>query len=287
MPTNVKPPRSSTVSILPANNRLSLDIGFLISEPAGQYHAKAKDYFSSHQLAEFRKCPMGYRKRQLGQVPDEDRPAYQIGRALHTRVLEGRDKFEAEYAVGGPINPKTGEMFGANTKAYAEWAAAQGKAVLTIAQFDLVENMADGVRANGMAVDLLSEGIPEGVVRCEYRDMPCQIRMDWFDPHRGVVDLKTCDDLTWFEADARRYGYVYQMAFYRAVLAQVIGIAMPVYLIAIEKRQPFRCGVWKITDDTLAQAQKENEAAIERLKRCIATDTWPTGYEEVRVFDAI
>ncbi len=42
----------------------------------------------------------------------------------------------------------------------------------------------------------------------------------------------------------------------------------------------------KFKDDP-DQAQKENEAAIERLKRCIATDTWPTGYEEVRVFDAI
>ena len=106
-------------------------------------------------------------------------------------------------------------------------------------------------------------------------------------PHRGIVDFKTCDDLTWFEADARRYGYAHQLAFYRAVLAQVIGIVMPAYIIAVEKKEPFRAGVWRISEDTLAQAQKENEAAIERMKRCIATDTWPTGYEECRVFDAI
>jgi len=259
----------------------------VIQEPWEEYHAKANEHLSSHQLGDFRKCPALYRKKKLGLVPDEDRPAYQIGRGLHTLVLEGRDRFEAEYAVGGPINPKTGEMFGPATKAYAEWAAAQGRAVLTIQQFDLIENMADGVRANGMAVDLLSEGIPEGVVRCDYHDMPSQIRMDWFDPHRGIADLKTCDDLTWFEADARRYGYTHQLAFYRAVLQQVIGVAMPAFLLGVEKKQPHRCGVWKLSDDTLAQAQKENEAAIERLKRCIATDTWPTGYEEVRVFDAI
>jgi hypothetical protein len=275
------------VSTLPTNNPTGPDVSFIIHESAEVYHAKAREHLSSHQLGDFRKCPALFRKKKLGLVPDEDRPAYQIGRGLHTLALEGRAKFESEYAVGGPINPKTGEMFGPTTKAYAEWAAAQGKAVLTIQQFDLIENMADGVRANGMAIDLLSEGIPEGVVRCDYRDVPSQIRLDWFESHRGIVDLKTCDDLTWFESDARRYGYVYQMAFYRAVLAQVIGIMMPVYLIGIEKREPFRCGVWKITDDTVAQAQKENEAAIERLKRCIATDTWPTGYEEVRVFDAI
>jgi hypothetical protein len=263
------------------------DLAFILREPFDVYQAESKNHLSSHQLGDFRKCPALYRKKKLGPVPDEDRPAYIIGRALHTLVLEGRDKFEAEYAVGGPINPKTGEMYGPTTKAYAEWAAAQGKAVLTIQQFDLVENMADGVQANGMAVDLLSEGIAEGVVRCEYRGMPCQTRMDFFDPHRGILDLKTCDDLTWFEADARRYGYVHQLAFYRAVLAEVIGIVMPAYLIGVEKKQPYRAGVWQVDRDTLAQAQRENEAAIERLKRCIATDTWPTGYEEVRVFDAI
>ena len=95
--------------------------------------------------------------------------------------------------------------------------------------------------------------------------MPCQIRMDWFDPHQGIVDLKTCDDLTWFEADARRFGYVHQLAFYQAVLAQVVGIFMPVHLIAVEKKEPFRCGVWKVAPDALVQAQRENREAIDRL----------------------
>ena len=259
----------------------------IIRESFAEYQARSKKFLSSHQLGDFRRCPALYRKKKLGQVDDEDRPAFLIGRALHTLVLEGRDVFEKEYAVGGPINPKTGEMFGPTTKAFAEWAEAQGRPVLTLQQFDLVENMADGVRANGMAIDLLSDGIPEGVVRAEYCGVPCQIRMDWLDPHRFVVDLKTCDDLGYFEADARRYGYVHQLTFYRAVLRRVIGLVMPAFFIAIEKKEPFRCGVWRIHEDALAHAQRENEAAIERLKRCIATDTWPNGYEEVRLFDAI
>lgn len=259
----------------------------LIREPMEEYQAKAKENLTSHLLGDFRRCPLLYHKKKLGLVPDDDRPAYLVGRALHTLVLEGRGKFETEYAVGGPINPKTGEIFGATTKAYAEWAAAQGRDVLTVAQFDLVENMAEGVWAHPEAMDLLSAGIPEGVVRAEYCGIPCQIRLDWFDPHRGIVDLKTCDDLTWFEADAKRYGYAYQMAFYRAVLAKVVAVLMPVFLIAVEKKEPFRCGVWKLNDDVLAQARKENEAAIGRLKWYGATEIWPSGYEECRVFDSI
>jgi hypothetical protein len=72
---------------------------------------------SSHQLGDFRKRPALYCKKKLELVPDEDRPAYQIGRALHTLVLEGGDKFEAEYALGGPLDPKADEKFSPATKA--------------------------------------------------------------------------------------------------------------------------------------------------------------------------
>lgn len=259
----------------------------LTREPFAVYQANASKYLTSHQLADFRRCPLLYRKKKLGLIEDEDRPAFLVGRALHTLVLEGRECFEAEYTVGGPINPKTGELYGANTKAFTEWAAQQGKPVLTVQQHDLVERMAEGVRQHGLARDLLSQGIAEGVVRAEYCQMPCQIRMDWFDPHQGIVDLKTCDDLDWFETDARRYGYLHQVAFYQAVLAKVADSFVPVHFIAIEKKEPYRCGVWYVHENVLLQARKDNQTTIARLQDCMVDDYWPTGYEEFRTFDYI
>lgn len=254
-------------------------------EPADVYHAKSKEYLSSHQLNDFRKCPLLYHRKKHGQIADEDRPAYLVGRAAHTLILEGLDRFEAEYVVGGPLNPKTGEPYGTGTKAWTEWAESQRRTVLTEPQFETVARMNQAVRTHAVAMGLLADGEPEGVVRADYCGMPCQIRMDWFDPHQGIVDLKTCDDLTWFEADARRFGYVHQLAFYQAVLAQVVGIFMPVHLIAVEKKEPFRCGVWKVAPDALVQAQRENREAIDRLRACLADERWPTGYEELRLFD--
>jgi len=99
------------------------------------------------------------------------------------------------------------------------------------------------------------------------------------------VDLKTCDDLTYFEADARRYGYAYQVAFYRSVLAEVIKQSVPVHFIAVEKREPFRCGVWRVTEDALDQCARENADAVGRLKECRRLGVWPTGYEGIRVLD--
>jgi len=114
----------------PVSSTGQRDMAFLIRESAEEYHARSKEFLTGHQLADFRRCPALYRKRKLGPVGDEDRPAHLIDRALRTLVLKGRDQFEAEYAVGGPINPQTGEMFGPTTREFAEWAEVQGKAAL-------------------------------------------------------------------------------------------------------------------------------------------------------------
>ena len=272
---------------LNTNDGLNIDLSILDAEPAEAYHAKEGRYLSSHQLLDFIKCPWLHRKKALGLVKPTESMAYLVGRAAHARILEGRDVYEAQFALGGPVNPRTGKPFGTGTKAFAEWAEAQGKPVLSHEQVDHIEQMAAGVAMNDQAVELLLYGRSEGVVRAGYCGMPCQIRIDWLHPHRGIVDFKTCDDLTWFEADARRYSYHRQMAFYRAVLGQVLdGRLVPVHLVAVEKKEPFRCGVWRISDDTLAIAQRENEAAIRRLLDCHARDHWPTGYEDIRILDA-
>jgi len=259
-------------------------------ESADSYHAAAKDYLSSHRLADFRRCPLLYHWKQTGLAKDEDRPAYQIGRAAHSLILEGRERFLSEYAIGGPINERTGQPFGATTKAFAEWAAAQGRPVLTGEQATLIEQMCTGVHSHEWARQLLAKGMAEAVVRAEWHGVPCQIRLDFASqmPGAAIVDLKTTDSLDWFEADARRYSYPHQLAFYRSILAaaaQTDPRQLPVHLIAVEKQIPFRCGVWRMGEDVLAQAQKENEEAVKRLRQCRESGFWPTGYEDTRAFD--
>ena len=78
-------------------------------------------------MADFCRSPLLYHRKQIGLIADEDRPAYLLGRAAHTLILEGRPRFDEQYAVGGPVNPKTGNVYGSNTKAFAHWAKAQGK----------------------------------------------------------------------------------------------------------------------------------------------------------------
>lgn len=266
------------------------ETNFILDIPAEEYHAESRNgrYLSSHMLGDFRKCPALYQKKLAGQIEESESTAFAIGRAAHKLILEGRSAFDDEYLVAdGPVNPKTGEVFGRATKAYGEWLASQDKAVVSGKDFGFILKLQIAVWLHPVAAELLTSGIAEGAVRSNYCGEPRQIRMDFYSPKFGIVDLKTCDELNWFEADFRRYGYAYQLAFYRAVLRERLGRNVPIHVIAVEKKEPFRCGVWKISEEALEFAEMENRAAIGRLQECRRTANWPTGYEEVRIIDNI
>jgi len=264
-----------------------LDLHFLIREPAEVYHAKADRHLSSHWLDEFRRCPLLYHRKRQGLIARRESTAFLVGRAAHVLILEGRERYEAEFAVGGPINPKTEKPFGPTTKAFAEWADRIGKPVLSDDQAAVIEQMNASILGHIFARELLADGAAEGVVRRHYAGHSCQVRLDWINPiaGRGIVDLKTTDDLDSFELSIRAYGYVHQLAFYRALVAEATERVLPVHIIAVEKREPYRCGVWVISPKALDKAQRENEQAMAELSDCQRRDLWPTGYESLRQFD--
>ena len=244
----------------------------LLTLPADEYHAASRrgHFMSSHLLAHFRESPALYHKEVSGEVPDAESPALALGRAYpsshrssgraaryqtircaplasasHCLILEGRQAFADEYLVAdGPVNARTGEAYGRSTKAYAEWLASQDRDVLSGRDYGFLLKLQTGVWQHAFASDLLSEGVAEGVIRTHYCDVPCQVRLDWLSARHGLVDLKTCDSLRYFENDCRRYGYIHQLAFYRAVIRQESGETVPVHIIAVEKNEPFAAGVW-------------------------------------------
>ena len=261
-----------------------------LSIPADEYHAASRSgqYMSSHLLADFRESPELYRRKTNGEIAESESPALALGRAAHCLILEGHAAFDEQYLVAdGPVNPKTGEPYGKATKAYAEWIAAQTREIVSPRDFGFIVKLQKSVWLHDAASALLDSGVSEATVRAEYCHVPCQIRMDWFSPEHGIVDLKTCDSLKWFEGDCKRFGYIYQMAFYRAVLREATGENVPVHLVAVEKNEPFSTGVWELPGDVLDQAEKVNEAALARYRKCLQTGEWPTGYEEVRVITSL
>lgn len=260
---------------------------YMLDIPEEEYHNAARngEYLSSHLLGDFRSCPLTYHKKLCGEIQDSETPSLLLGRAAHKLILEGSVAFLDAFEISdGPINPKTGEPFGKATKAHQEWLETRTKPVINGKDYALITKMENAVRNHSQASHLLSNGNAEATIRATYGDTPCQIRMDFFNPTCGIVDLKTCDDLSSFERAFRSLGYGYQLAFYREVLGKVTGARHPAYIIAVEKKEPFRVGVWRLSDELLEQAARVNEAAIRRLLNCKETNSWPTLFEEIRTF---
>ena len=219
----------------------------ILDIPADEYHQDARDgrFLSSHLLADFISCPELYHRKLTGRIREADSPAYAIGRATHCLILEGPGAFAARYLVSnGPVNPRTGSPYGRQTAAFREWVEAQDKEIIDEEDYGFICKLQASVSRHAGAAVLLGEGLAEGTVRAQYCGMPCQIRMDWFSPSSGIVDLKTCSDLRFFEHDFVALGYTRQMAFYQAVLKAATGEDAPVHVIAVEKKEPYRCGVW-------------------------------------------
>lgn len=268
---------------------------YLLDIPADEYHAATKEnkYTTSHRLNLFRKCPALYRKHITGEIVDGDTAAFQTGRAAHCLVIEGAEKFGAEYIVAdGPENPRTGKPYGRETLKFREWAEAQEKPVIGTEEYALMQKFSDAVHAHPVAADILSAGFAEGTIRTVWAGEPVQARLDWFDPARGIIaDLKTCADVDRFGFDIRDFGYVTQLAFYKRVLelAGYDGPAIRAYLIAVEKKEPYRVAVVELYAMTLEDGNTSeiskfgvgNDLVLRELIDCRAHDTWPTRYEKV------
>jgi hypothetical protein len=84
--------------------------------------------------------------------------------------------------------------------------------------------------------------------------------------------------------------YGVQFAFYQQILVsatideyELEAVIPPKFFaIAIEKKEPFRCGVFEVPDRVLAHYNAKIFSAIESLKQCQSAGEYPTLYESIR-----
>jgi len=260
---------------------------YTITESAKEYHGHA-ECLSSHKLRDFRHSPLYfYRKHVLGVVPDETSRTMEFGTAFHALVLEPKEFFNRYLIADGPINPKTGDPYGATSQKYQEWRAEQSKDIISTNEYQLLCVMGDAVDAHKGAYSLLQGAQTEVTLRGQISDtITAQARIDAYQNKDGIItDLKTTSDIDGFERDVARYGYLYQVAFYRMMARKFDPTAsetIQCYWIVAEKFEPFRVGVWRIADASLDAATHANTIQIEMLESCYRTEHWPSGYEKIR-----
>lgn len=257
--------------------------------PEKEYHqaSLAGHFLSSGMLKEFRRCPAHYRALVLGTARKRESDAFRLGRAVHKLLLEGERAFRAAFTVGGPINERTGRSFGPGTKAFDEWLAKNGldkRSTLTRAEESATRRIVASARGHREVTKLFEEGWPELSARAEMEGVPCQIRLDWLRPDLIAVDVKTVEDISRFEGDARRFGYLHQFAFYFDGVRSVAGDEPEMTAVILEKKPPHRAGVWRFSRETLEPYVMQNRRSLAAVRRCRETGRWPTGYETPRNF---
>jgi len=225
---------------------------------------------------------------------EEPSSEQELGTALHKLALEGREAFEACYELG-PVNAKTGKTYGKTTLVWEEAQRAYegSKKWLESKELETIEAVNSALNSHQTAKRLLTaKGEVEYHAEADYMGLACHGYIDkWIGGQKIIVDLKTCGDLDSFESWMRRYEYAHQMAFYRALMAQKLKcseLEIKCFLIGAETGKiAYRVGVWRIGELVLAEAAEENKEALVRLKRCMETGVYKTGYEELRLFDWI
>lgn len=260
------------------------------------YDKARSQYMGSHMLELFRFSPRQCQWKMQGLIPSSTKSYYEFGKALHCFVLEGASAFHERYIIAeGPVNPKTGSPYGRETKAYDAWfqeITADGRQVVSGLDYTQIQMMAESLQES-CSRDLLHCGHPEVTIRGQMHGVSCQSRLDFVDFDQAIlVDLKTTESLGRFEKDFWRFGYDRQLAFYRGMIDGLcLGRPFSVFVIAIEKSEPYRSHSWQITEATLAAADEQNKQNLLQFRQLVNqvgwSKPWPLSLEYGRSMGTI
>lgn len=209
--------------------------------------------------------PLHYRHNI--QDPSPDSTGRAIGRAVHALVLEGVRDFVVW----------DGDRRG---KPWQEFKDAHPDAtILRASEAAEVDAMAFAVLKHPAAQRVL-EGQVEQSLTWTRGGLPCKGRLDVLGDG-WVTDLKTCGPLRVQARTAWAQGYIHQLAWYRRG-AQVDDA----WIVGVEAKAPHDVGVWLVDRSAMDVADREIDAALDVLARCLESGEWPGGMPEAGVMSA-
>lgn len=231
----------------------------------------------------------------MGQMDDEEKEAYIIGRLTHYYCLEGSQKLDGKVAIRPrhQVDEKTGKLdpWHGNKKWCKAWKAAnEGKIIVKQDDIDAIACMYESLQQHDEAMRYLSRGIPEVTIRRResFGDalLPLQCRCDWIvgeeDPESWafICDLKTCTNITSFHREIGTFAYWWQASFYQWMVEQETGRKLPFVLIAVEKRPTYRVECWEVDPGALFLARTGERGWMNELNLIAehsVSDIWPQG----------
>lgn len=225
------------------------------------HHGKIyRDYISSSLLKLYAKSPAAY--RYALDHPQEETDAMRFGSLFHDLMasLATHSDFENAYQnwrdslaiFTPPVNERTGQPYGATTKAYKEAydrfiEDCYGKTITTIDELELAFAMANSLYSNCGSTSeqvrkLLKWGKPEVSHFLEIDGCKCKFRPD-LETKMKIIDYKTVvtDDLSERSINniIAKYGYDISAAFYLYSEHEQSGIWKTFYWLFVSKVPPY------------------------------------------------
>lgn len=201
--------------------------------------------------------------------PRPDTPALALGRAVHTMCFEPR-------TFGTLYTCWDGDR---RTKAYKDFAAdayLRGLEVLKMEDWDACQKMGLAFVNDPRVRPFIAQGKPEVTVYGIDEGVQCRGRIDWVSTaENAIVDLKTTRSLSRRHHDFFSYHYDIKLALYQRWLGATRGLLPYVYVVWIEKAEPYDIAVDIVPPPILELGLAHALRILKQLPRCIETDTWP------------
>lgn len=260
--------------------------GIILDMPEGEYHRRPE--LSSTQARRLLESPAKYRHALT--VPEAPKAAYDLGTAVHSKVL----------GVGAATVAIPEDLLAANgaasTKAAKDWieqARREGKTPVKQAVADEVNAIAEAVLAHPLARFLFEQpGNAEASVFATDPDtgLDLRCRFDFLpDPtaHRQIgVDLKSARDASrvGFARAAADHRYDVQRGHYVDTLSYTGRDLEGFAFVVVEVEPPHLVAVRPLNPQFEEIGTKDARRARRILRECLDTGTWPgysDGFEDV------
>lgn len=194
---------------------------------------------------------------------------FDLGHAAHKHALGVGDEL---VDIGTDLRTKAAR----EAEAQARMA---GKVPLRTADMQVAGAMGAALKANPLAMELLSDGRPEVSLfgSDEKTHRTIRGRIDWLRDDGILVDYKTTESASAkkFASSAIDFGYHMQGAWYLDLATQLDIPAERFVFIAQEKKAPYLVNVIELDADFLHLGRLHNREAIDLWDWCLTNGEWP------------
>ena len=225
-------------------------------------------------------CPALYKAWLDGEEEEKDSEALKFGSLCHLLTLQPNE-FGEQYAMTD---------LSLATKEGKAWKAAlpDGVTVIKTADYDKAQLMAEAVREHPQARMLFNAEsyTAEEAIYWTLDGVECKAKPDIVAEVHGrrfVADLKTTESVNpdAIQKSIAKWGYHRQAAWYLSGMEAVGKPCEAFIFIFVEKAFPHLVTMCQLDEAALAQGMSECLRAVETLKECQATNTWPCYTREI------